>query len=107
MVKFDWRTPMHPWRSEDAGYVRGLRGQAAATILDGERVQLYIMPDRDCFAADMIMSRDDARGLRDMLNRVVDGPLYPKGTPEYAAYEAELKTELAKFQAGEPPYDRR
>jgi hypothetical protein len=31
-------------------------------------------------------------------------PRYPKGTPEYAAYEAELKEELRKWAAGEPPY---
>lgn len=33
-------------------------------------------------------------------------PLYPTGTPEYAAYEAELKEELRKWVAGEPPYTR-
>lgn len=31
-------------------------------------------------------------------------PCFPKGTPEYAAYEAELKTELGKWAAGETPY---
>lgn len=30
---------------------------------------------------------------------------YPPGTPEYDAYAAELRAELAKFAAGEPPYD--
>jgi len=29
---------------------------------------------------------------------------FPEGTPEYAAYAAALKAELAKFVAGEPPY---
>ena len=32
-------------------------------------------------------------------------PPFPKGTPEYAAYEAELKVELAKFAKGEAPYE--
>lgn len=31
-------------------------------------------------------------------------PKYPKGTPEYDAYAAELAVELAKFAAGEAPY---
>lgn len=31
---------------------------------------------------------------------------YPPGSPEYEAYAAELRAELAKFAAGEPPYDR-
>lgn len=34
-------------------------------------------------------------------------PLYPKGTPEYDAYAAELKTELDKWVAGEEPYPYR
>jgi hypothetical protein len=33
-----------------------------------------------------------------------DPPLYPAGTPEYAAYADELRIELDKFAAGEPPY---
>lgn len=33
-----------------------------------------------------------------------DPPRHPEGTPEYAAYAAELKAELAKFAAGEAPY---
>lgn len=32
-------------------------------------------------------------------------PQYPEGTPEYDAYVSELRTELAKFAAGEPPYE--
>lgn len=32
-------------------------------------------------------------------------PRFPEGTPEYAAYAAELREELAKFVAHEPPYD--
>ncbi len=32
-------------------------------------------------------------------------PQYPEGTPEYDAYVAELKPELAKFVKGEPPYE--
>lgn len=31
---------------------------------------------------------------------------YPPGTPEYEAYVAELRAELAKFAAGEPPYGK-
>lgn len=30
---------------------------------------------------------------------------YPPGTPEYEAYAADLRAELAKFAAHEPPYD--
>jgi hypothetical protein len=30
---------------------------------------------------------------------------YPPGTPEYEAYAAELRTELAKLARREPPYD--
>lgn len=33
------------------------------------------------------------------------GPRYPEGTPEYEAYTARLRAELAAFVAGEPPYD--
>jgi hypothetical protein len=32
-------------------------------------------------------------------------PRYPAGTPEHTAYAAELRTELTKFAAGEPPYE--
>lgn len=32
-------------------------------------------------------------------------PRFPEGTPEYEAYAAQLRAELAKFAAGEPPYD--
>lgn len=32
-------------------------------------------------------------------------PKFPKGTPEYAAYEAALKEELGKFSRGEAPYE--
>lgn len=34
------------------------------------------------------------------------GPRCPEGTPEYAAYATELRAELAKWSAGEPPYER-
>lgn len=33
-------------------------------------------------------------------------PRYPKGTPEYAAYAAQLRAELAKFANHEPPYNQ-
>lgn len=33
------------------------------------------------------------------------GVKFPEGTPEYAAYAAELKTELDKFAKGEAPYE--
>lgn len=36
---------------------------------------------------------------------VVPSVKHPEGTPEYAAYREELKTELAKLRAGEAPYD--
>jgi hypothetical protein len=42
---------------------------------------------------------DDQFGLA-----LVSQPAFPKGTPEYAAYEAQLRIELAKFVAGEAPY---
>ena len=32
-------------------------------------------------------------------------PRFPEGTPEYAEYAAKLREELAKFSAGEPPYN--
>lgn len=32
-------------------------------------------------------------------------PRFPAGTPEYAAYAAELRAELAKFANREAPYD--
>lgn len=35
-----------------------------------------------------------------------DPPRFPEGTPEYAAYKAELDVELAKFAKGEPPYEQ-
>lgn len=31
-------------------------------------------------------------------------PKYPEGTPEYEAYRKDLAVELARFAAGEPPY---
>lgn len=36
-------------------------------------------------------------------------PRFPKGTPEYESYADRLRVELAKFVAGNPPYnaDRR
>lgn len=34
----------------------------------------------------------------------IEGPRYPAGTPEHAAYLAELRVELAKFSTGEDPY---
>ncbi len=33
-------------------------------------------------------------------------PRFPEGTPEYAAYAAELRAELRKFANHEPPYDQ-
>lgn len=33
-------------------------------------------------------------------------PRFPKGTPEYEAYKAELKAELGKWSRREPPYER-
>lgn len=35
----------------------------------------------------------------------IPAPRFPEGTPEYALYRAELKTELDKFAAGETPYE--
>lgn len=32
-------------------------------------------------------------------------PQFPEGTPKYAAYAAALRTELAKFAAGDAPYE--
>ncbi len=37
----------------------------------------------------------------------VTAPRFPEGTPEYDAYEKELRGELAKFAAGEEPYPYR
>jgi hypothetical protein len=34
----------------------------------------------------------------------MEEPIYPVGTPEYEAYAADLRTELAKFAKGEEPY---
>jgi hypothetical protein len=36
---------------------------------------------------------------------VPPAPRYPAGTPEYAAYAAELYEELDKWSRGEPPYE--
>lgn len=38
-------------------------------------------------------------------NDCVDEPKHPAGTPEHEAYAGELRAELAKFAAGEPPYE--
>jgi len=35
----------------------------------------------------------------------MQGPKYPPGTPEYEAYAAELRAELAKFASGAAPYE--
>lgn len=40
----------------------------------------------------------------DLSTAEVPQPQFPIGTPEYAAYEAELKEELGKFARGEEPY---
>jgi hypothetical protein len=41
----------------------------------------------------------------DTLTALGREPIYPQGTPEYAAYAKELREELAKFAACQPPYD--
>jgi hypothetical protein len=48
-----------------------------------------------------------AEFMADSLPAPASGPRFPKGTPEYAAYERELQAELAKFAAGEEPYPYR
>lgn len=42
----------------------------------------------------------------EVMRRIPDtpGPRYPAGTPEYEQYAEELRTELKKWAAGEPPY---
>lgn len=40
-----------------------------------------------------------------LMDGITPQPRFPKGTPEYDAYRAELKTELNKFAKGEPPYE--
>jgi hypothetical protein len=37
----------------------------------------------------------------------MEKPIHPVGTPEYEAYAADLRTELAKFAKGEEPYPYR
>jgi hypothetical protein len=37
----------------------------------------------------------------------MEEPIHPVGTPEYEAYAAELRTELAQFAKGEEPYPYR
>lgn len=46
---------------------------------------------------------DDVARVFDVPRELIE-PKYPKSTPEYAAYERELKTELDKFAKGEEPY---
>lgn len=41
----------------------------------------------------------------DAVTSFTDPPRYPEGTPEYRAYAAELRGELAKWAAGEAPYE--
>jgi hypothetical protein len=85
-----WKTPMRAnvnGTDEDqaARAADRLRGQAAALLLDGDRIQLLTMPDRGCFSTDAVISRDDALGLWLALGRLVNpgNVKYPKGTPEY------------------------
>lgn len=40
----------------------------------------------------------------DLPASVIPAPQFPPGTPEYAAYRADLARELGKFQRGEDPY---
>lgn len=68
MSNFGWITPMRKTingTDEDhaARKVDRLEGQAAMKILDGDRVQLHIMPDAGCFDTAVIISREDALDL--------------------------------------------
>jgi hypothetical protein len=47
----------------------------------------------------------DAMGKHEESLAEITPPKYPEGTPEYAAYVAELIPELEKFARREPPYD--
>lgn len=61
-----------------------------------------------CWKAGMCMRVNRGWRVMDSSNREL-GPLieprYPIGTPEYDAYAEELRAELRKWSAGEPPYD--
>jgi hypothetical protein len=45
-----------------------LHGQAVATVLDDDRMQLITMPDRGTFSTAVIVTREDALRLADMIN---------------------------------------
>ncbi len=101
MSKYDWRTEMRAnanGTDEDqaAREVDRLEGQAAMIVLDGDRVQLLVMPDLGVFSSAVIISMDDARRLANAI--LLHTPRYPEGTPEYAAYAEELRVELAKWR---------
>lgn len=105
MRNFDWRTEMRRDDDREARSADRLRGQAAMTILDGDRVQLHTIPDVGCFGSDAIISMDDARRLANAI--LLHTPRYPEGTPEHATYVAELSAELWKFAARKAPHDGR
>lgn len=107
MSEYDWITPMRKntnGTDEDraARMEDRLFGQAAMRVLDGDRVQISVMPDAGCFDTAVIISMDDARRLANAI--LVHTPRYPEGTPEYAAYAEELGTELTKWRSHEGEY---
>lgn len=54
--------------------------------------------------ADLLHLADLAAARADGIALPIVPPTFPVGTPEYAAYAAKLRAELAKFAAGEEPY---
>jgi hypothetical protein len=101
---------------EDAGWERDLL--AAPVPSEAEQAaHAASLPAYESYQedqADVFDELDAQHAAADRFERDPQGlgeigparPRFPEGTPEYAAYRRELTAELAKFTAGEPPYDR-
>lgn len=58
------------------------------------------VPDWSALAGRQVDELSVSRGLRGVAQ-----PRFPEGTPEYEAYAAELRGELAKWSTGQAPYE--
>lgn len=80
-------------------------GDAVDTILeDGQHKVAFPVTAHDGQEHTAIFDYDEQVPLAFGYGAIA--PRFPKGTPEYDAYAAELRAELAKFAAGEPPYNK-
>ena len=93
---------------DDRGRVIGgwtADGDAAEIVLeDGQRKVAFPVTTHDGQEHTAVFDYDEQVSLTFGYGDPM--PRFPQGTPEYDAYAAELRAELAKFVAQEPPYDK-